>query len=73
MPGKHATMVSPIQERAMLGSLATIRSPARHHVLFLVSITAGLRATAMASLMWALVTDAQGQVAEVLHVPKEAS
>jgi hypothetical protein len=57
----------------MLGSLATTRSPARHHVLFLVSIQAGLRATAMASLRWAMVTDAQGQVAEVRHVPKEAS
>ena len=73
MPGKHATMVSPIQERAMLGSLTTARSPARHHVLFLLSIKAGLRAKAMASLRWAMVTDAQGQGAEVRHVPKEAS
>jgi hypothetical protein len=69
----HATMVRPLLERAMLGSLATTRSPARHHVLFLVSITAGLRATAMASLMWTMVTEAQGQGAEVRHVPKEAS
>jgi hypothetical protein len=73
MQGKHATMVSPLLERAMLGSLATTRSPARHHVLFLVSIKAGLRATAMASLLWTMVTDAQGQGAEVRHVPKEAS
>ena len=27
----------------------------------------------MASLIWAMVTDAQGQVAEVLHVPNRAS
>ena len=73
MLGKYATMVSPLQERAMLGSLATTRSPARHHVLLLVSIKAGLRATAMASLTWAMVTDAQGQVTEVRHVPTEAS
>jgi hypothetical protein len=73
MQGKHATMVSPLQERAMLGSLATTRSPTRHHVLFLVSIKAGLWAKAMASLMWTMVTDAQGQGAEVRHVPKEAS
>ena len=72
MQGKHATMVSPLLERAMLGYLATTRSPARHHVLFLGSIKAGLRATAMASLLWTMVTDAQGQVTEVLHVPKEA-
>jgi len=33
---------------------------------------AGLRAKEMASLTWAMVTDAQGQVAEVLHVPNRA-
>jgi hypothetical protein len=34
---------------------------------------AGLRAKEMASLTWAMATDAQGQVAEVLHVPNRAS
>src|SRR5947209_8430315 len=34
---------------------------------------AGLRDKEMASLTWAMVTDAQGQVAEVLHVPNRAS
>jgi integrase/recombinase XerD len=66
-------MVRPLLERAMLGSLATTRSPVLHHVLFLVSLTAGLRAQALASLTWAMVTDAQGQGAEVRHVSKEAS
>jgi hypothetical protein len=37
MQGKQAKMVSPIQERAILGSLATTRSPARDQVMFLVS------------------------------------
>src|SRR5438445_5688193 len=64
-------MVSPTQERAMLGALATPRSPARDRVL--VSMKAGLRATAMASLTWAMVTDAAGQVAEVMPVPNHAS
>jgi len=41
----------------------------RDRVMFLLSIKAGLRAKEMASLTWAMVTDAQGQVAEVLHVP----
>jgi integrase/recombinase XerD len=57
----------------MLGSLATTRSPARDRVLFLLSLKAGLRAKAMASLTWAMVTDASGQVAEVMHVPNRAS
>ena len=72
MQGQPAKIVSPIQERAILGSLATTRYPARDRVMFLLSMKAGLRAKAMASLTWAMVTDAQGQVAEVLHVPNRA-
>ena len=41
--------------------------------MFLLSMKAGLRTKKMASLTWAMVTDAQGQVAEVLHVPNRAS
>jgi integrase len=73
MQGKQAKMVSPTQERAMLGYLATTRSPARDQGMLLLSMKAGLRAKAMASLTWAMVTDAAGQVAEVLHVPNRAS
>src|SRR5947209_15923848 len=72
MQGTQAKMVSPTQERAMLGYLGTTRYPARDRVMFLFSMKAGLRAKAMASLTWAMVTDAQGQVAEVLHVPNRA-
>ena len=73
MQGKQAKIVSPIQERAILGYLATTRYPARDQVMFLLSMKAGLRAKEMAALTWAMVTDAQGQVAEVLHVPNRAS
>jgi len=73
MQGKHAKIVSPIQERAMLGYLVTTCYPARDRVLFLLSMKAGLRAKDMASLTWAMVTDAQGQVADVLHVSSRAS
>src|SRR4029453_10606639 len=73
MQGKQAKIVRPIQERALLGYLATTRYPARDQVMFLLSMKAGLRAKEMASLTWAMVTDAAGQVAEVLHVPNRAS
>src|SRR4029434_6892614 len=73
MQGKQAKIVSPTQERAILGYLATTRYPARDHVMFLLSMKAGLRAKEMASLTWAMVTDATGQVTEVLHVPNRAS
>jgi integrase/recombinase XerC len=73
MQGKQAKIVSPTQERAILGFLETTRYPARDRVMFLSSMKAGLRAKEMASLTWAMVTDAAGQVAEVLHVPNRAS
>jgi integrase len=61
MQGKQAKIVSPTQERAILGYLATTRYPARDRVMFLLSMKAGLRAKEMASLTWAMVTDAAGQ------------
>ena len=73
MQGKQAKIVSPTQERAILGSLATTRSPARDRVLCLLSLKAGLRAKEMAALTWAMVTNAAGQVAEVMHVPNRVS
>jgi hypothetical protein len=66
-------MVSPTQERAILGYLVTTRSPARDRVMLLLSMKAGLRAKKMASLTWAMVTEAPGQVAEAMHVPNRAS
>ena len=73
MPGKQAKMVSPTQERAMPGYLVTTRYPTRARVRFLLSLQVGLRAKAMATLTWAMVTDAPGQVAETMHVPNRAS
>ena len=61
MQGKQAKIVSPIQERAILGYLVTTRYPARDRVMFPLSMKAGLRAKEMAALTWAMVTDAQGQ------------
>ena len=68
MQGKQAKIVSPTQERAILGYLATTRYPALDRVMFLLSIKAGLRAKAMASLTWAMVTDAEGQIVEAIYL-----
>lgn len=73
MQGKQAKMLSPTQERAILGYLDTTRYPHRDRVLFLLSIKAGLRAKEMASLTWTMVTDAAGQIADVIHVHNRAS
>ena len=73
MQGKQAKIVSPTQERAILGYLATTRYPQRDRVMFLLSMKAGLRAKEIASLTWAMVTDAQGQVAEALQLQNRAN
>ena len=58
--GKQAKIDRPTQERAMLGYVDTTRYPARDRVMLLLSIKAGLRAKEIASLTWAMVTDASG-------------
>src|SRR4029434_4089708 len=71
--GKQAKMLTPKQETAVLTYLQTLRYPVRDRVMFLLSIKAGLRAKEIALLTWAMVTDADGQVAEVLALPNTAS
>src|SRR6266705_2098193 len=71
--GKQAKIVSPTQERAILGYLETTRYPHRDCVMFLLSMKAGLRAKEIASLTWAMVTDATGQVGETIHLENRAS
>jgi integrase/recombinase XerC len=73
MQGKQAKIVSPTQERAILGYLETTRYPHRDRVMFLLSMKAGLRAKEIASLTWAMVTDAAGQVAEAIQLHNRAS
>src|SRR6266436_7775975 len=73
MQGKQAKIVSPTQERAIVGYLDTTRYPTRDRVLFLLSMKAGLRAKEIASLTWAMVTDAEGQIAEAIQLQNRAS
>ena len=61
--GKQAKVLTPRQERRVLERLETTRYPARDRVIFLLSIKAGLRAKEIASLTWAMATDAEANVA----------
>jgi len=71
--GKQAKLLTPKQETAVLTYLQTRRYPVRDRVMFLLSIKAGLRAKEIALLTWSMITDAAGQVAEVLALPNTAS
>jgi integrase/recombinase XerD len=71
--GKQAKMLTPKQETAVLTYLQTRRYPLRDRVMFLLSIKAGLRAKEIGRLTWGMVTDADGQIGEVLALPNRAS
>lgn len=71
--GKQAKILTTKQEALLLHHLTTTRYPARDRVMFLLSLKAGLRAKEIAALTWAMVTDAEGQVGDMLHLVNQAT
>lgn len=71
--GKQAKTLSKGQVDAVLGYLASTRHPDRNRVMLLLSVKAGLRAKEIASLTWDMVTDAQGQIGDAIHLRDEAA
>ena len=49
------------------------RNPIRNRVIFLLSLRAGLRAKEVADLTWSMVTDAQGNVSDLIRLTNEAA
>src|SRR5713226_9412449 len=71
--GKQAKILSDKQVRAVLAELDTRRYPLRDRVMFLLSIKAGMRAKEIASVTWGMVTDAEGEIADVIALENRAS
>jgi integrase/recombinase XerD len=71
--GKQAKVLSDAQVRAALAACDGHRYPLRDRVMILLSVRAGLRAKEIACLKWGMVTDAEGQVGDALHLPNKAS
>jgi integrase len=72
--GKQAKILSDTQVRAALGHVDSVsRYPGRDRVMILLSVKAGLRAKEIASLTWSMVTDAQGELGDAIHLPNSAS
>jgi integrase/recombinase XerC len=71
--GKQAKIISDRQVRAVLAELDARRYPLRDRVMFLLSIKAGMRAVEIASITWAMVTDAEGEIGEVIALQNRAS
>src|SRR5215469_3059167 len=71
--GKQAKILSEAQIRATLGHVAQSRYPERDRVMVLLSAKAGMRAKEIASLTWGMVTDAEGEIGDVIALPNAAS
>ena len=71
--GKQAKILSEAQIRASLATIKTRRYPERDRVMVLLSVRAGLRAKEIALATWGMVTDAEGNVGDALHLSNTAS
>jgi integrase/recombinase XerD len=71
--GKQAKIVSDKQVRAVLAELDTRRYPLRDRAMFMFSLKAGMRAKEVASVTWAMVTDSEGEIADVIALENRAA
>src|SRR5262249_4734488 len=71
--GKQAKVLSEGQIKATLAAAAGRRYPERDRVMVLLSVRAGLRAKEIALATWGMVTDAEGNVGDALHLVNGAS
>jgi integrase len=71
--GKQAKILTDRQVRAVLAELDTRRYPLRDRVMFLLSMKAGMRAVEIASITWGMVTDAEGEIGDVIALQNRAS
>ena len=70
---KQAKILSKAQQEAVMASLASTRYPVRDKVIFLLSVRAGLRAKEIAALKWEMLTDAEGELADVIALTNDAA
>jgi integrase len=70
--GKQAKVLTETQIKAVLATVDGRRYPKRDRVMVLLSIRAGLRAKEIAMARWSMVTDAEGNIGDALHLPNKA-
>ena len=70
---KQAKVLSKRQIALVSALIQQTRYPVRNQAIFLLSVKAGLRAKEIASLTWDMVTDAEGNLGNALHLRDEAS
>src|SRR5271166_1141222 len=70
---RQAKILSKGQTETVLLYLTKTRYPERNRAIFLLSARAGLRAKEIASLTWAMLTDAEGEIGDAIRLVDEAS
>ena len=71
--GKQAKILTCAQVKAVLKHLKETRHPERNQVMFLLSVKAGLRAKEISALTWPMITNATGQVGDVIELEDKAA
>lgn len=71
--GKQAKTLSETQQKIVVSHLQAGRHALRNTVMFLLSVDAGLRAKEIASLEWAMITDATKSIAREIRLQDRAS
>ena len=70
---KQAKILSKKQIEQLLWYVGTNRNAMRNRIIVLLSVRAGLRAKEIAWLKWAMITDADGEISDSIHLTDEAS
>ena len=70
---KQAKILSKKQIDQLLWYVGTNRNAMRNRIIVLLSVRAGLRAKEIAGLTWAMITDADGEISDSIHLTDEAS
>lgn len=71
--GKQAKILNQKQVDAVLHHIGSGRNGLRNQVILLLSVRAGLRAKEIASLRWAMIVGADGEVGDYIHLTDDAS
>ena len=71
--GKQAKTLNKKQIDQLLWYVSTLRHAQRNEIIVLLSVRAGLRAKEIAGLKWAMITDADGEIADSIRLTDFAS
>lgn len=71
--GKQAKILTKKQTDQLMWYVSTLRHPLRNEVIVMLSVKAGLRAKEIAALTWSMVTDADGNISDSIHLTDKAS